>query len=462
MDLFGLISLDPSERAAFEERTAAYIADFYGGDEEDPTLDTLDDLFELDGDLGTGSVGPGDGVRVLSASVSVTDQTLPLGDTFGIDCEDIDPLLATFTLEFVYESDDPGATADEVAARPFSTEEFRRRYIDDFLKRSDGGGTSFFDLLCVSELRLPPEEGGTEAPTAADATPTAVPTVTVPPSDAPSEFVDDIFDIRRRSDELERACPPGPKTRSFGWGRRQGQEEFEVTFVYGVETSTSSRRFVGGIEDAVLDYVATNVLRCADDGDSPPRLRSGGAPAVGAPDAAGEVVRVRYPSEGAISAVSDCDPVTSEAGGCAVLSTTLYVTTLAGADGPRVHRDVLTVLDDALRGDAFIGTVPDVVVTSYLGPDPEAASLAPLDGPDPRAKARVAGIALASTLCVIVLVIFAAIYGLPLARRGSLFRVINYHRQRVTGRTISTSTGPGHGRGLAESDAGRDSDGLMQ
>ncbi|EJK49552.1 hypothetical protein THAOC_31559, partial [Thalassiosira oceanica] len=173
LDLFGLISLNPSERAAFEERTAAYIADFYGGDGEDPTLDALDDLFELDGDLGTDSVGPGDGVRVLSASVTVTDQTLPLGDTFGIDCDDIDPLVAAFTLEFVYESDDPDATAGEVAARPFSTDEFRRTYIDDFLKRDDGGGgTSFFDLLCVSELRLPPGEGGTTpAPTAADASP---------------------------------------------------------------------------------------------------------------------------------------------------------------------------------------------------------------------------------------------------------------------------------------------------
>jgi len=160
LDLFGLISLNPSERVAFEERTAAYIADFYGGDGEDPTLDALDDLFELDGDLGTDSVGPGDGVRVLSASVTVTDQTLPLGDTFGIDCDDIDPLVAAFTLEFVYESDDPDATAGEVAARPFSTDEFRRTYIDDFLKRDDGGGgTSFFDLLCVSELRLPPGEG---------------------------------------------------------------------------------------------------------------------------------------------------------------------------------------------------------------------------------------------------------------------------------------------------------------
>ena len=219
-----------------------------------------------------------------------------------------------------------------------------------------------------------------------------------------------------------------------------------------METSTPSRRFVDGIEDAVLDYVATSVLRCAGGGDSPPRLRSGGAPAWDGPDAAGEVVRVRYPSEGAISAVSDCDPESPEAGGCAVLSTTLYVTTSPGADGPRVHRDVLTVLDDALRGDAFVGAVPDVVVTSYL---------APLDGPDPMSRARVAGIGLAATLCVAVLVVSAAIYGLPLARRGALFRVINYHRQRATGRTIGTSTGPGLGRGPAESDTERDSDRLL-
>ena len=211
----------------------------------------------------------------------------------------------------------------------------------------------------------------------------------------------------------------------------------------------------------MLDYVATSVLRCAGGGDSPPRLRSGGAPAWDGPDAAGEVVRVRYPSEGAISAVSDCDPVSPEAGGCAVLSTTLYVTTSPGADGPRVHRDVLTVLDDALRGDAFVGAVPDVVVTSYLGPDPEAASLAPLDGPDPLSRARVAGIALAATLCVAVLAVSAAIYGLPLARRGALFRVVNYHRQRATGRTIGTSTGPGLGRGPVESDTERDSDRLL-
>jgi hypothetical protein len=71
----------------------------------------------------------------------------------------------------------------------------------------------------------------------------------------------------------------------------EADEEFEVSFVYGLETSTDDASFIiDNMETLILDYVATSVLRCSEAVQSRSRegreLRGVG------------VVRVRYPEDG--------------------------------------------------------------------------------------------------------------------------------------------------------------------
>lgn len=65
----------------------------------------------------------------------------------------------------------------------------------------------------------------------------------------------------------------------------------------------------------------------------------------------------------------------SQAQGCAILYSKLLVTSVGPAPTQEVHRDVLMVLEDAFKEGAFTEFIPELVTTSYLGPDIDAATL---------------------------------------------------------------------------------------
>jgi hypothetical protein len=63
-----------------------------------------------------------------------------------------------------------------------------------------------------------------------------------------------------------------------------------------------------------------------------------------------------------------------DAKGCAVLSTKLLVTSI-GVPVNKVHSDVLMLLNDAFKEGAFAEIIPELVLTAYVGPDPEEYQL---------------------------------------------------------------------------------------
>jgi hypothetical protein len=74
-------------------------------------------------------------------------------------------------------------------------------------------------------------------------------------------------------------------------------EEFELSFVYGVEATTKDASFVDEMENLILDLVSTSVLRCAGEGEAQAvQLRSRGVDDVG-------VVRIRYPEHGEVTSI---------------------------------------------------------------------------------------------------------------------------------------------------------------
>jgi hypothetical protein len=90
----------------------------------------------------------------------------------------------------------------------------------------------------------------------------------------------------------ERHCNDKIQTTSH-----EAVEEFELSFVYGVEATTEYASFVDEMENLILDFVATSVLRCAgEDEEQAVQLRSRGVDDVG-------VVRIRYPEHGEVTSI---------------------------------------------------------------------------------------------------------------------------------------------------------------
>lgn len=57
---------------------------------------------------------------------------------------------------------------------------------------------------------------------------------------------------------------------------------------------------------------------------------------------------------------------------------TRFFVASAGVPSWKIHRDVLLVLERALGGSTFGEFIPELVTTSYLGPDPDALTVSVL------------------------------------------------------------------------------------
>eukprot|EP00985_Skeletonema_marinoi_P028923 scaffold26306_cov116-Skeletonema_marinoi.AAC.1 len=269
-------------------------------------------------------------VSISATFVSVTDENIPVGPIEGSDCSEIDPLTVSFTIEMTYSTTNPVTTFDEIIKLPFSTVAFQDTFINDYLKANDANG-GFAALQCVSGL-IVPESPGTTSPTG-----------TLVPSSSPTEYIDDLLnDIIRSGPLPERSCldKVDPKLIDMS-------EEIEISFVYGVSIMMCSERG---------EQIAPRVWKIDDQQDT-----------------AG-VIRVRYPEIGEASTMSKCDPTLDHAKGCAVLSTKILVTSV-GVPTSVVHRDVLMLLNDAFKEGAFVGIIPELILTAYVGPDPEEYQL---------------------------------------------------------------------------------------
>ena len=103
-----------------------------------------------------------------------------------------------------------------------------------------------------------------------------------------------------------------------------------------------------------------------------------------------------------------------------MLSTKLLVTSV-GVPINKVHSDVLMLLNDAFQEGAFVDIIPELLVTSYLGPDPEEFVVETVAVPPSTSeggtKKSSRTIAVSFSIAVVVLAGLVACFSFPLARR---------------------------------------------
>jgi len=289
----------------------------------------------------------------------VNEERAPAGNTDGEDCDLIDPLVLTFTISMTYVTLYSDVSLDDIVALPFEKKRQQKKYAER-LRENDASG-AFGGLRCASGPRVPGAGGGGGGG-----------------GGAPDGAADDVPVLRSHEalDDQpapvvvrERRCDERLQKRTTA---DENLREFEVSFAYAVEYTTSEARYLVNIlEEIILDFVAASVLRCSG-GDHLASART--RKSLNGHDATREearsVVRIRYPEEGEITSVSSCDPTSPRAKECYVLDTGLLVAVAGGGPAaPReVHRDVLAILKEAFDADAFARFVPEMEASSYLGP----------------------------------------------------------------------------------------------
>jgi hypothetical protein len=135
-------------------------------------------------------------------------------------------------------------------------------------------------------------------------------------SSSPALSTDDIFDNIPRS----RIVPPNATTvrqctdiiQTLS-SRGKPIDEFEVSFVYGVETLTEDVSYIGHLESLILDLVAKSVMRCDSNREKKDviqssveavqQLRSAGVGEVGEFIEYVGVIKIRYPRRGEVTTI---------------------------------------------------------------------------------------------------------------------------------------------------------------
>ncbi|KAL7525920.1 hypothetical protein ACHAWF_001565 [Thalassiosira exigua] len=154
------------------------------------------------------------------------------------------------------------------------------------------------------------------------------------------------------------------------------REEFELSFEYGIESTSDVLSFFGELETLLLDLVATSALKCLQrrDGESQEFVKVRDNLGVSEASKVAGVVRIRFPDVGNATSITQCEPTSSQAGYCSILTTKMLVTS---ANLPMVvaHHDVLAVIAIALDQNSFSEFLPEQTTTAYLGPNLDSPTL---------------------------------------------------------------------------------------
>ncbi|KAL3770554.1 hypothetical protein ACHAWU_007826 [Discostella pseudostelligera] len=193
------------------------------------------------------------------------------------------------------------------------------------------------------------------------------------PMTTPSPTVNGVFGNMRVADPAanERICSD-----TLRLIPEDGRDEFEVAFMYAVEyQSVDIHDHIDDLETLILDFVAKSVLKCAvaTDSDVVETRKLGEAE-----NAFEGFIGVRYPEFGQITSISSCDTLTTlQSNGCAIVISKLLVTSV-GVPNVEAHHDILLVLNDLFKEKRVVEVMPEVLATSYLGPDPKELELSTL------------------------------------------------------------------------------------
>lgn len=143
-----------------------------------------------------------------------------------------------------------------------------------------------------------------------------------------------------------------------------------------------------------------------------------------------------------------------------MLETELLVTTTSDIPILEVHRDILKTLEDAFEENLFAEHIPEVVTTSYLGPEPDSLDLvleAEKGAAESSSSSSNTVAVIVSFVCVMMLLAFAIF---PSSIKMNTFnKVVEYYNRRnKCQKALPTSTGPSkhNGGGLVPFDGSND------
>jgi hypothetical protein len=125
-------------------------------------------------------------------------------------------------------------------------------------------------------------------------------TTTLPPANRENDDeVDDIFGDPQKS---VRSSPTHDrKCSNVDTNMRSDTEEIAIRFVYGMETKSQGDYLISDVEDLILDFLTTSVLRCTAG-----VLQTSVKPRMNRDVIDFGVIRIRYPGNGDITSISKC------------------------------------------------------------------------------------------------------------------------------------------------------------
>ena len=160
----------------------------------------------------------------------------------------------------------------------------------------------------------------------------------------------------------------------------QNLDEFELSFIYAVESTREKYDYIDDLEDWILYFIAKSTLSCAD-ANSPHLLRS--PKEDGRQPLPAGVVKVQHSQDGEVTSRTACDPVAPFSTGCAIWRTRIVITSLGLPVSEVRHDTLLSLLKSLNNGTfAFVKYMPDIISTTYLGPHPDAWTIAKLENVD--------------------------------------------------------------------------------
>ena len=136
-----------------------------------------------------------------------------------------------------------------------------------------------------------------------------------------------------------------------------------------------------------------------------------------------------------------------------MLTTELLVTTNTnGVPKSQVHRDILTVLEDAFKENVFTELIPEIVTTSYLGPNPEAVTFektVEVQGSESGTSMKTLAVAIFSLGSALILLKLVACSAFPATTTkkkresmcGTFDKMIQYYKQKRQ-KQLPTCSGP--------------------
>ena len=128
-----------------------------------------------------------------------------------------------------------------------------------------------------------------------------------------------------------------------------------------------------------------------------------------------------------------------------MLETELLVTTTGSVSTSDVHHNILHALQDAFKKNVFTEFIPELLTTSYLGPEPDVSTLLSKSAEETHvySSSYIGSIIVVSLGCAMLLLILIACRApsIQKSKASMIHKVIMYYKSKRN-RALPTSSGP--------------------